>query len=414
MTPPRLFGEAAKCRLDAAIHRTRALLSSSRRRLRAYDALLACAQRHGLFVTGRRDGDAPAVETGILHLSAEHGAWVRPPHAWSPPTSTSSPWTRFAALAEHLLSLYPMPRFMASVWLDADAGHAERRAWYRRLGQGEGIRRLGLPIRLTRAMAHRVQFAPDHVSVAGALRWAQLVELGASPALVASVLATRLGRELEDEEFWETVVQFFVNHPELDVVHVGPIVDFLQHHRFERREGVTASGRVGLLPPPDPTFLVKGRTPSSLLRMVRQWHDDLGRGALVAQTWSPSGLRGMSWVERVVTRTDGEVRTVARLWTIRELCSTAALRAEGSAMRHCVASYVGACVGGRSSIWSVQVETSQAHRRVLTLEVNARTRAIVQARRKANALPSEAERALLLRWAAQEGLAVQDRALIAR
>jgi hypothetical protein len=58
-------------------------------------------------------------------------------------------------------------------------------------------------------------------------------------------VGTRLGKVLENEEFWESVLHFFVNHPCLDLAQVGPVVDFLQHQRFEWKEGVSPDGVFG-------------------------------------------------------------------------------------------------------------------------------------------------------------------------
>jgi hypothetical protein len=56
----------------------------------------------------------------------------------------------------------------------------------------------------------------------------------------------------------------------------------------------------------------------------------------------------------------------------------------------------------------MRVETPHEYRRILTIEVDVRLRRIVQARRKYNAQPTDAERALLGRWAAREGLGVEE------
>jgi hypothetical protein len=314
---------------------------------------------------------------------------------------------QFAALAEHLLARFPMPRFMASVWLAGPSdGRTAQQVWYKRLGRGESIRALGLPLRLTRAMAHRFLNAPAHFSVTEALRWAQVLGLCGRPQLATAVAASRLGRELGNEAFWETVVRFFISTPELDLAQVGPIVDYLHHQRFEGITGIAASGEYGPLPPPQPAFSMKGRTAASLLRLVAAWHQERGRAPAAGVTWQRSDIEEHAWLERVVVRKNDEVRHETRAWSIRELCSADALRAEGSAMHHCVAMYVYKCTSKRSTIWSMQVETRQGRRRVLTIEVDTARRRIVQARRKRNAMPTEAERANLSGWAARAGLAL--------
>jgi hypothetical protein len=296
---------------------------------------------------------------------------------------------------------------MASVWCTAaDAHSATQQDWYKRLGRGESVRCLGLPVRLTRAMAHRFLGAPCHLTATEAVRWAQVLGLGGSPALAVAIASTRLGRELANEAFWETVVHFFVNAPDLDLEQVGPIVDCLHHQRFEGPMGVAPSGEYGTLPPPQPGFSMKGRTFGSVMRLVTSWHRELGRTPASGSTWKRSDLNELEWIERVLVRRGDDVRTEARAWSIRELCSAEALRAEGRAMHHCVATYVPRCLSMRSSIWSMQVETPRGRHHVLTIEVDRTRRRIVQARRKFNALPREEERAVLLSWATRERLGV--------
>ena len=78
-------------------------------------------------------------------------------------------------------------------------------------------------------------------------------------------------------------------------------------------------------------------------------------------------------------------------------------------MRHCIGTYVGRCRRGESSVWTMQLETPTQQRRVLTIEVDMRRRKINCARRRANARPSDAERAILAQWAEQEGIAMLER-----
>ena len=137
-------------------------------------------------------------------------------------------------------------------------------------------------------------------------------------------------------------------------LHVGPIVDFLQHQKLEWREVVTPDGVLAQLPPPQPDLTMKGRTPAALLRLVR----------------------------------------------------STALLLEGRVMRHCVAAYAAACRRRQTSIWSMQLETRRGRRRVLTIELDPATRRIREARRKCNALPSTAERTVMAMWAERERLVI--------
>ena len=97
-----------------------------------------------------------------------------------------------------------------------------------------------------------------------------------------------------------------------------------------------------------------------------------------------------------------------RVWTITELLTSRALFLEGQAMRHCVATYAERCVRRQTSIWSMQVENKRGRHRLLTIEVDLPKRTICQARGKCNRLPQPAEREVMDRWAAQQGLRIAE------
>ncbi len=324
----------------------------------------------------------------VLALALEHEAWLAPIETWPPGPAPGR--QRLAGLAEHLLARYPLPALMASVWHEGEPGRSTReQRWYKQLGLGESLRRIGVPIPLTRAMAHRFLSAPCHLGMVPALRWAQLTELGASAPLRDELLRTRLGTTLDDEGYWEPILHFLVNQPLLPLDEVGPIVDFLEHEKLP----------------------IKGRSCASLLRLVREWHRELGRIAAANVAWAPAAIRDFAWLEkrrpvRQQHRPAEEPLDEDRTWTITELRSSRALVLEGRAMRHCAATYVRACVQGRASIWSLQAEIRGLKTRVLTLEVDPKARRLVQARRRHNGSPSAAERVIVRRWADREGIII--------
>ncbi|HEY2370672.1 MAG TPA: PcfJ domain-containing protein [Polyangiaceae bacterium] len=78
-------------------------------------------------------------------------------------------------------------------------------------------------------------------------------------------------------------------------------------------------------------------------------------------------------------------------------------------MGHCVYSYGGAVQSGMTSIWIMTMEDGQGPTgrwAMLTIEVRNQTRAIVQARGRFNRMPTNDERTILARFAAQNGLTV--------
>ncbi len=405
----RLFVAAAMRRRDASIHTSRERIAPLAGVLPAYDRLLRHVRCASDLLARRTSGrsDAPDVDRALVALALHHADWLAPVEAWRPTAASS--WRQLSSLAQHLLARFVMPGFWVSAWLDGEPGQrTPQQAWYKAVGRGESLRRIGLPLRITRALAHRFTQAPHHLSVIAALRWAQTRALGGSDALASALSATRLGHELLHEDFWETVVDFLARHPELDLMHVGPIVDFLHHQRLQPIEGITPDGQLGLLPPPQAELTLKGRTPASLLRLVDAWHGQLrATGPLV--TWAPQPLRPLRHVETIARYDDDDRRRgEVRIWTLTELCSSAELELEGRMMRHCVSTYVAACRRGRSSIWSLQLETRSGRQRRLTLELEPQARRIVQLRRRFNCRPQPDERAIVAMWADRERLRLDE------
>jgi hypothetical protein len=395
------FRKATRRWLDDSIHAARHLAQAHPGALPAYDRLLRQVQRHTRWLrpAGRPGDSRNPLNTAVLALALHHADWLRPPEAWKP--GGPSPWPQAASLAHHLLARYPVPACLTSVWFDPPPGQPlPQHGWFKHLGRGGSLRTAGLPLRLTRAMAHRLGQAPHHYRVFAALRWAQVVGMGGGEALARAVAATPLGRGPGDEPFWEEVLRFLVRHPTFPLDQVGPLVDCLRHQRGEASEGVSPAGVFGPLPPPRPDFSLQGRTVASVLRLIEDWHRDLGLEAAVplGRTWRPSPLRGFRLVE--VSAALG----TQRVWEVTELLAGRDLVLEGRALRHCVATYAGRCPRGQASIWSLRLATGQGRFRVLTVEVDVPNRTVGQARGWRNRYPTAQEWEILRLWAAQEGL----------
>jgi hypothetical protein len=403
-----LFRQTAKRHLDDAIHIGRTMAACRDGVLPAYERLLWQVQTRTrlLHPSGRARDYRTGLNAGLWAMALHHADWLRPVETWCPPRQSA--WPLCTSLAHHLFALYPVPAFMTSVWFELTDGEVlPQYHWYKHLGLGQSIRTVALPLRLTKAMAHLFTKAPHHYTAIAALRWAQVRGLGGREALARAVAGTRLGRALENEEFWESVVYFFINHPSLEVAAVGPVVDYLQHQRFEWREGVSPAGIFGKLPPPQPDFSMKGRTAASIGRLVEEWHRQLGQDSnRPCVYWSHSPLEDFQLVE------GSEALGNMRVWTIIELLTSRALILEGQAMRHCVATYTDRCATRQTSIWSMQVENERGRHRVLTVEVDLARGTICQGRGKCNRLAQAGEWDVLGRWAGREGLQIVESARV--
>jgi hypothetical protein len=177
---------------------------------------------------------------GLLALACHSRSWIRAVVDWKPQTHNAR--RQFSSLARHLFAEWPVPAFMDCVWfLGNGRGAVQQQEWFLHIARGQNIRTAELPFAYTKRMAHHFMLAPADFTVESALRWGQIHGLGGSGRLVRAILGTRLGTSFEHDDFWTTVLQFFIANPLLDLAHVGPIIDFI-HLGLPGRESMPVPG----------------------------------------------------------------------------------------------------------------------------------------------------------------------------
>ena len=272
--------------------------------------------------------------------------------------------------------------------------------------RGQNIRTaLDIPISLTKKMAHHFLNAPKQYTVEEAFRWGQVHGLGGDRHLADALRGTRLTRNFSNDDFWMSVIRFFISNPMLDVNHVNPIIDYIWNQKYENRRIFVERGIGTEIEPPQPNFSMKRRTPEILLRQVAEWHRELGKETRDGDGnlyWRYSDINDFRF------QAGNKQKHDMKFWYIRELVSTAELIAEGRAMSHCVRTYAKSCSAGRSSIWTMEVEDENGRHKVLTIEVSPSEKLIRQVRGKRNRRPTLKEKNLLTRWATQEGLQLAE------
>lgn len=330
---------------------------------------------------------------GLLSLASQRSHWVRPLAEWRP--TSRNDLKQFSQLARYLLARYEVPAYLDAVLLDGYSDSV-RGSWFRHIGQGGSLRTVpGLTVPLTKRMAHHALQAPDACKVIQALRWGQVIALGGTPRLAYAVNGTELGRSMESEvqEAWrQSVLQWLVNQRMLDPSQVGPIVAYvLRRRRRERR------------------FSMQGRTSQSVLRLIQEWEEaEQAREREWARQRNTDRLR---YYYRELPATgfapgiwETGRGTQRRIWTIEEIRCNRDLIAEGREMHHCVATYEGSIMQGRSSIWSMKVERPEGVQRAVTIEVNPISREVLECLGKCNRAPAPEELRILERWVQENGL----------
>jgi hypothetical protein len=396
----------AKQQIDETIRQAYCHLRANGQCTKAFSALLIAVREMTDMLCPAPDhyrwSDACLYVNGLMNLASNYQSFVRPIRDWQP--SQGSQRRIFTSLVEHLLMQYLTPPFMISAWLGPSSQAAwQKQMWHIGMGRGFSIRRLDVPIHMTRRMENLFLKAPHHFTIEQAFRYSQILGMGGDRHLAAAIIATRMGTDLENDDFWASVVRFFINASNMKPSQVNPIVDFLYHAKFAKRE-VIAENRAIILNPPYPDFSMKGRSLNSIIRMVEKWHGDIAECKDNAGlSWPRSSIRDFAYLEEFL---DSEGNRRQRIWTISQLLYGAQLTEEGRAMGHCAGIYSLACFKGLTTVWSMKMESCQNVRRILTIEVEPIGRLIRQARAKHNRMPDDRSLDILKRWAAKEGLKI--------
>jgi hypothetical protein len=333
------------------------------------------------------------------------GVAVRDAQSWHPQLKTRDAARLRLAAARHLFALYPVPATLERIWVDdtglgADEVHL-RRHWYVVAARGGSLYKAGASTWLTRKEVHAFLNAPADLNFDEALWQAIACSHAGDPALALRIARSKIaGAPRGEMAFWREVTRFFCANPS-PVETIDDLCDYLVECR--RR---------------DPHYSLDGRTLTSLTRRMHEWHRDIaaierieairrrtrGRGtrALAADAvWSGAPLADWEW-----TPASKEAKAKGERFVVRQLKQAEDLVMESRAMRHCVSSYAAKCIAGQASIWSLRRCTKDRIDRLLTIEVDAQSRA-VQVRGLANRLARVEERHVLERWAKARGIALR-------
>ncbi|HVR20269.1 MAG TPA: PcfJ domain-containing protein [Polyangiaceae bacterium] len=327
----------------------------------------------------------------LLRIAAYSARWVRPVEQWRPQTTEAA--RQLGELVRHLFERYPTPRFFESAWRRQQASRVDWAAfdWYVHVAGGENIRTVpGLPVALSKRAAHELTVAPAELSPRRALRWAQLSALGARPRLARALLLRTHNVDLDCDPLWVPLIGKLATEPDFDLNQIGPLVDYLAHRLRESGEA----------------FSLKGRSVGSLVAGMQRWHRDLAleRYARAYAQVMPGGA-GSRWIALANASGLSEERG-DETWELAELRSFEELYDEGRRQHHCVASYVGSCVSGWTSIWSLRILRFGSETRRVTIRVDVSRRAVVEARTLANAAIRSGELGFVRRWAEKSRLGV--------
>jgi hypothetical protein len=341
----------------------------------------------------------------MVRMAAYHRQWLRDPESWQP-DAADSPERRLDNLARHLFARWPMPDWAGSAWLVKGGLFYLERDWFCHMGRGGSLRSAaGMPPSITNRSLHMALAAPANLTMREALRWGQVKALGGSDELLKEVLTSRMLRDLSNDAVWSRLLEKVAQAKYLDARTFGlmadTLVEAIRGEGWLRAETLVNLPLKELLAHSRKYWRTISTMGAEVLPEMKVVDIDNPRvraelGQLVATRWTRMpATRDFQWFD------ESPKRSIE--WQVVELTCQAQLLAESRMMRHCVSSYRRKCNSGASSIFSLRrIEDEDGHatkRWHLTMEVDRRTRRVIQVRGKYNRYATCEEFQILRKWA---------------
>lgn len=374
---------------------------------------------------------------GLVNILEYQDEFVRPINTWSPKSRNTT--NQFISLLRHVFTLYNTPSFLERSFYNN--GHFEGMYMYMHLGKGKSMKNFdGYPVNMIiqKKAAQYLYSTPDDMEYHTALRRIQVLYMGGDDYIFKALMrsnhlreripVTRIRKEgeidytidLSKEEFWLTVMKFFIDNTMIEPSKIAEVVDYIYNMKYVKIN-TYVDFRMVTVDPPHPNFTMKGRTPTSLINHSDQWHYEKERlnrinrvvngGANRGTYYNAKPIENYSWsghksILNLSFKVSKEVS-----YKVTQLLSYNELRDEGNEMHHCVATYASSCSSGRTAIFSVREYTSHGQFvcRRATLEVRANQ--IVQIRSKFNKKPDDKTIKVIKDWASSQLLTITSFAL---
>ena len=333
------------------------------------------------------------IALACARLACCHRKWSRPPETWCP-TSVSS-YRQWSDFISHVLHHYQSPTLFAKTWLDPIQTKWQRNL-HLHLSEGLSVRKFHVPCfgRMTRQQALWFMQAPEDANIVQAIRWAVVRAAGAKQQLSRCIMQS-IGLSTQDawEATWQNVVDFLIRNQPISEEETHKILAFINTIRFR-----PACETVGPWMGNAPVVAHIDVRRWSLRRMRRwmtNWQEEFKRPLNFRSDpapWEPSG-------DQQFEETSG-----SETWRIVELRTRGELRVEGGTLQHCVGGYYWNCKRGISSIWSLRRFGGSQMRREATIEIDPRSKRLIQAKSTGNRSPSSDAIRLIRQWTQREGI----------
>jgi hypothetical protein len=315
--------------------------------------------------------------------------WKRRPDTWKKDSGTS--------LLDHLFVLYDVPKFLYSGWAEDlpgdhtyyyDAENIEGQmprtkwlCWFILLGQGGSLKKAAEQFdwRIPGKYQHYLQEAPLDTSPVEACLFAEVKRLGGAeidfrricqnPAFVFD--PTEMATVSSYRRFWQETVRWLITNRNAITDQESTLILVWAMHEHTEAERL-----------PERSFSWRGRTVRAVLTQSARYNRQTS-GTGVDLSWAS---HGWDWVR--------EEKRPDQKWSFTELTSSKELACEGHALNHCVGGYTGLCVSGGSAIVSLKHNDKP----LMTIEINPKTKQVVQARGAYNRPAKPNEKRLINQW----------------
>lgn len=369
----------------------------------------------------------PHAFVALLHIVDHESDFLRPIDTWIPKTRNA--YQQLLSLIRHLFTKYETPTFLEKSFLSGDI---EGMTLYVQMGAGKSLK--NYPYYPPNMIIHNkaaqyLYTTPDEMEFYVALRRIQVLYMGGDDYIFKGLMRSNILRErltitrvngiitTDKEEFWLTVMKFFIENTMIEPTKISEIVDYIDNVKYKNQRVYDANGLGRTVDPPQPGFSMKGRNPATLIDLSDEWHEQIARqnrhNRVIAGGrrggYKPEPIQNYTWYG--INLRDGEFkRGKDKVYRVHQLCSYYQLRDEGNYMHHCVATYAQSCSSGRCSIFSVRyfhmgmyVDTDA------TVEV--RNNQVVQIRGKYNRKPNDTTIEVIKEWASREYVGVSSYAI---
>ncbi|WP_294821518.1 PcfJ domain-containing protein [uncultured Flavobacterium sp.] len=369
--PPALQGYQGT--LESAIRVQFALMGQTEWKRDAFRTLLLHLYGKKCYAVLRNPGFIEIV----ANIAAFGNKIVRPIEEWKKDSLTAE--GQMASMLRHCFAKYDVPEFMEYAFAGNNRIHMY---CYIKLGRGDRVQSLGiLPAGFTAKMAHEFRNTPKHFTIVQAIRRAQALGCGATPARAEAIA-------------WAHELEHYQN-PVFALAAIAFAAKAQARIAFNELQSVLRYLNAAYVA--DNAYNFKGRTWASVTIRAALYHAELAKRHAAEQfsDWELCNVK------------DYEVEKESGIFRIIQLGTSQELYDEGAEQSHCVADYAYDCTIGSCAIFSLRkyVPGEEGHDILATIEVAVETREIVQAKAKFNGELSDEAFNIMSEWARAENLA---------